>query len=551
MVAAKPVLLTVDDEPEVLRAVQRDLRSKYASDYRVVGAGSGDEAIEVIRELAQRDAPLALILADQRMPGVTGVDVLKASLGSFPNAKKALLTAYADTEAAISAINDVGLDHYIMKPWDPPEEILFPVIDDLLSDWLAGYRPSFEGLRVVGPSWSRETHELKAFLTRNQIPYRSVDIENDSLGQTLISDAGLEPSDLPAVLFPDSDPLARPSPEAVAERVGLHTHARSPAYDLVVVGGGPAGLAASVYGSSEGLSTLLVEQEAPGGQAGQSSRIENYLGFPKGISGADLARRAVTQASRLGAELLVPAEVTGIERKDPFRIVALNNGTEVTARAVVVTSGVAYRHLSAEGADELAGMGVYYGTSRVEANQHREEPMFVVGGGNSAGQGALFLSGFTESVTILIRREDLTATMSQYLIDAIDLNESVTVRPQTRVVEAHGESRLEAITVENLADGTAERVDAGALFIFIGQAANTGWLTGLLELDDRGFIVTGSDLEPSIGWNVDRDPLPLETSVPGIFAAGDVRHGSIKRVASATGEGATAIRFVHQHLASL
>jgi thioredoxin reductase (NADPH) len=550
-VTTKPVILTIDDEPEVLRAVERDLRSRYASDYRIVGANGGPEAIEVLKTLAQRETPLALILADQRMPDVTGVDVMRASLESFPGAKRALLTAYADTDAAISAINDVGLDYYIMKPWDPPEEILYPVVDDLLSDWIAGYRPVFEGIRVLGPAWSRETHELKAFLTRNQIPYRSMDVETSEAAASLLRDSGLELSDLPAVFFPDSEPMTRPSPEAVAGRVGLHTTASSPAYDLVVVGGGPAGLAAAVYGSSEGLTTLLIEGEAPGGQAGQSSRIENYLGFPKGISGADLARRAVSQATRLGAELLVPANVLRIERKDPFRIVHLSDGTDVTARSVVVTSGVAYRHLSAEGMEPLTGLGVYYGTSRVEANQHREEPVFVVGGGNSAGQASLFLTGFTESVTILIRGEDLSSSMSQYLIDAIDANESITVRPQSQVTAVHGDSRLESVTIHDLASDEVVTVPASAIFIFIGQKANTAWLDELVELDDRGFIMTGQDVSPTIGWNVDRDRLPLETSVPGIFAAGDVRHGSIKRVAGATGEGATAIRFVHQHLSAL
>jgi len=550
-VTSKPVILTIDDEPEVLRAVERDLRSRYASDYRIVGANNGPEAIEVLKTLAQRETPLALILADQRMPEVTGVDVMRASLESFPNAKKALLTAYADTDAAISAINEVGLDYYIMKPWDPPEEILYPVVDDLLSDWIADFRPAFEGIRVLGQAWSRETHELKAFLTRNQIPYRSMDIETSEPAAALLKDSGLDLADLPAVFFPDSEPMARPSAEAVAERVGLHTIASSPAYDLVVVGGGPAGLAASVYGASEGLSTLLIEGQAPGGQAGQSSRIENYLGFPKGISGADLARRAVSQATRLGAELLVPANVVRIERKDPFRIVHLSDGTDVTARSVLITSGVAYRHLSAEGIDDLTGLGVYYGTSRVEANQHRGEPVFVVGGGNSAGQAALFLTGFTESVTILIRGEDLSGSMSQYLIDAIDVSDSVSVRPNSQVAGVHGDSRVESITINDVIGGDSETLPASAIFIFIGQSANTAWLDGLVELDDRGFIMTGSDVSPAIGWNVDRDRLPLETSVPGVFAAGDVRHGSIKRVAGATGEGATAIRFVHQHLATL
>ena len=547
----KPVILTVDDEPGVLRAVERDLRARYAKDYRIVAAGGGSEAIEVIKTLALRDAPLALILADQRMPEVTGIDVLRASVASFPDARKALLTAYADTDAAISAINDVGLDNYIMKPWDPPEEALYPMLDDLLSDWSAGYRPTFEGIRVLGQHWSKEAHDLKAFLTRNQIPYRSVDVETDESARQLMHDADIALTDLPTVLFPDSEPLKRPSHAEVAERVGLHTHASSPAYDVVVIGGGPAGLAASVYGASEGLATLLVEQEAPGGQAGQSSRIENYLGFPKGISGADLARRATLQATRLGAEILVPATVARIERKDPFRIVHLSDGTEITSKTLVVTSGVSYRRLTGEGIDDLTGMGVYYGTSRVEAVQHRNEPVFVVGGGNSAGQASLFLTGFTNAITILIRRASLEATMSQYLIDAIAANDSVSVRPNTKVLAAHGDQRLQSLILQDTMTEEVSEVEAGAVFVFIGQTAKTEWLDDMVALDERGFILTGDDVTPTSGWNVDRDRLPFETSVPGIFAAGDVRHGSTKRVAGATGEGATAIRFVHQHLAGL
>ena len=547
---ATPVILAVDDEPEVLAAVSRDLRARYASDYRIVGAGGGEEAIETIKSLSTRDTPLALIVADQRMPKVTGIDVLRASLESFPEAKKTLLTAYADTEAAISAINDVGLDHYIMKPWDPPEEVLYPILDDLLSDWLAGFRPGFEGIRVLGQTWSKDTHSLKTFLTSNQIPYRSVDASAEE-GRRLMADAGVGLADLPVVLFQDGPPQIKPSHAELAERVGLHTHAEAPGYDLVVIGGGPAGLAASVYGASEGLSTLLVEQEAPGGQAGQSSRIENYLGFPKGISGADLARRAATQATRLGAELLVPATVVSIARKDPFRIVELDDGTKITAKAVMVTSGVDYRRLHAEGLDDLVGAGVYYGTSRIEARVHQDEDVFVVGGGNSAGQASLFLTGFARSVTIVIRGPDLTATMSQYLIDAIDLNETVSVLAGHRVVAASGDQRLQTLTLENVESGSREEASAGAVFIFIGQSAKTDWLGDVVALDDRGFILTGSDVPPGPGWNVDRDRLPYESSVPGIFAAGDVRHGSIKRVAGATGEGATAIRFVHQHLAGL
>jgi thioredoxin reductase (NADPH) len=549
-VTAKPVILAVDDEPGVLGAVERDLRSRYATDYRIVGARSGQEALETLNTLGLKDDPVALLLVDQRMPQVTGIDVLRRSLELFPTAKKALLTAYADTEAAISAINDVGLDHYIMKPWDPPEEGLYPILDDLLDDWAAGYRPTFEAIRVIGQHWAKSSHELKAFLARNQIPYRSLDIEDESAAGVL-KQIGAQVSDLPVVLLPDGRWLLDPGLSALAEAIGLKTHASAPAYDLVVIGAGPSGLAASVYGASEGLHTLLIEEEAPGGQAGQSSRIENYLGFPKGISGADLARRAVSQATRFGVELLVPASVARIERKDPFRIIHLVDGSEVTAKAVIVTSGVAYRRLAAEGLEDLTGAGVYYGTSRVEAVEHRDQKVYVVGGGNSAGQASLFLTGFTDSVTIIIRGDDLSASMSQYLIDAIEANESIDLMPNTRVAAARGEGHLESLVLANTNTDERSEVEAGAMFIFIGQTARTEWIGDIVELDDRGFIMTGSDLGQVKAWSVQRDPLPFETSVPGIFAAGDVRHGSIKRVAGATGEGASAVRFVHQHLADL
>jgi len=546
-----PVILAIDDEPEVLRAVQRDLRRRYADDYRIVGAGGGEEANQLIDELAVRGTPLALILADQRMPKVTGVDVLRASLSKFPNAKRALLTAYADTDAAISAINDVGLDHYIMKPWDPPEERLYPILDDLLEDWRADFRPTFDGIRVIATEWSKEAFELKGFLAMNQVPYRSFTLGRDTEAETLLEAAGVEAASLPLFVFPEGQPLSRPTTSQLAERVGLQSHAHAPAYDVVIVGGGPAGLAAAVYGASEGLSTLLVESAAPGGQAGQSSLIENYLGFPRGISGADLARRAAAQAARFGAEILVPARVRSVERKDPYKVVHLEDGSSLTAKALVVTSGVEYRKLSAEGLDDLVGAGVYYGTSRIEAENHRNEDIYVVGGGNSAGQASLFLTRFTDSVTIVIRSEDLSSTMSRYLIDNIEANEAVSVLPRSAIVAAHGDKRLESLTLKNLDTEEVFERKAGAVFIFIGQRAQTNWLEDLVQLDESGFILTGGDLGPLAGWSVDRDPLPLEASVPGVFAAGDVRHGSIRRVAGATGEGATAIRFVHQHLASL
>jgi thioredoxin reductase (NADPH) len=551
MTDALPVILTVDDETEVLRAVQRDLRSRYSSDYRIIGATGGREAIDAINELSTRGGALALVLADQRMPQVSGVDVLRASLGPFASAKRALLTAYADTDAAISAINDVGLDHYIMKPWDPPEEKLYPILDDLLEDWQADYRPSFSGIRIVSHEWSKEAFELKAFLAMNQVPYRSFVVGVDAEAETLMQSAGAENADLPMFLFPEGDPLLRPAQAELAARVGLKTHAQSPAYDVAIVGAGPAGLAAAVYGASEGLATLLIEASAPGGQAGQSSLIENYLGFPRGISGADLARRAAAQASRFGAEILVPARVQKIERKDPYKVVHLDDGTSITTKAMVITSGVEYRRLEADGLEELVGAGVYYGTSRIEAENHRDQPIFVVGGGNSAGQAALFLTRFTDDVTIVIRGESLVDTMSAYLIENLESNESITVSPRSAVVGARGDQHLESLSLENLDTRQVRDLDAGAIFIFIGQRAQTDWLGGILQLDERGFVLTGTDLGPLKGWDMERDPLPLESSVPGIFVAGDVRHGSIRRVAGATGEGATAIRFVHRHLASL
>jgi thioredoxin reductase (NADPH) len=551
MTEQRPVILAIDDQPEVLSAVQRDLRARYSDDYRILGTTDGQEAIATIDELALRGTPLALIVADQRMPGVTGVDVLRSSLAKFPAAKKTLLTAYADTDAAIDAINEVGLDYYIMKPWDPPEEKLYPILDDLLVDWQAAYRPTYTGIRVISQEWSRQAFELKAFLARNQIPYRSMLLEKDAEANQLMEAAGADLTQLPLVLFPEGEPLTNPSTEILAQRVGLQSHARADAYDVAIVGAGPAGLAAAVYGASEGLKTLLIEASAPGGQAGQSTLIENYLGFPKGISGADLTRRAYSQATRLGAEILVPARVERVERKDPYRIVHLADGTSITAKALVVTSGVEYRQLQAEGLEALKGAGVYYGTSNIEANYHRDQPMFVIGGGNSAGQASLFLTRFTDSVTIVIRGDSLDSTMSRYLIDNIEANDSVSVLPRSQVVGAHGNTHLESIVLRDV--DTDERTDskAGAMFIFIGQRAQTDWIADLVQLDDRGFVLSGPNLGPLKNWNVDRHPFPLETSVPGVFVAGDVRHDSIRRVAGATGEGSTAIRFVHQHLASL
>ncbi|CAN5317547.1 FAD-dependent oxidoreductase [soil metagenome] len=551
MTAPRPVILAVDDEPEVLHAVARDLRREYARDYQIASAGGGQEAIEAMDGLALKGTPLALIVADQRMPIITGIDVLKASLQHFPLAKRTLLTAYADTEAAISAINEVGLDQYIMKPWDPPDNLLYPVLNELLEDWQNDYRPTFEAIRVIGQEWSRSAHDLKAFLAMNQIPYRSLVPARDEEADRLMESLGAEVDDLPIVLPLEGEPMFNPDQGALAERLGLRRHANAPAYDLAIVGAGPAGLAAAVYGASEGLRTILLDATAPCGQAGQSSLIENYLGFPKGIKGGDLARRAYSQAARFGAEILVPASVARVERKDPFRLIHLADGSQITAKAMIVTSGVSYRRLQAEGLEELTGAGVYYGTSRIEAQSHLDSPMYVIGGGNSAGQAALFLTGFTDRVSIIIRGEDLGASMSRYLIANIEANKEVSVLPRTQVIAASGDRHLEHLTLQGLVTGEQTQVVAGAVFIFIGQRAQTEWLGDLVQLDDKGFVLSGSDLGPLEGWNVERDPLPLETSVPGIFVAGDVRHGSIRRVAGATGEGATAVRFVHPHLAAL
>lgn len=546
---AKPVILAVDDEPQVLAAVRRDLSRYYAENYRILGATSGEEAQEILNDLALKEDAVALLLVDQRMPRITGVDLLKLSLDLFPASKRALLTAYADTDAAINAINEVNLDYYIMKPWDPPEDRLYPILDDLLDEWSASYRPRFSGVRVIGRRWSKDMFELKSFLASNQIPYRSLDIETDDEAKALVEGADKTVEDLPMAILTNGQILTEPTSSDLAHALGLHTAATQEAYDLVIVGAGPSGLAAAVYASSEGLRTLLVEQTAPGGQAGQSSRIENYLGFPKGLSGSELARRAVVQATRFGTEILVPAEVETVNRKDPMHVIRLTDGSEITTRSLLISSGVSYRKLDRPGLEELSGIGVYYGTSQFEANQHADEPVYIIGAGNSAGQGALFLAGFTDSVTILIRGDDLSASMSQYLIDLIDADERITVRPRTQLIEARGERRLQSLLLD--ADGTEEEVEAGAVFIFIGQAPRTEWIADLVETDERGFILTGSDIDSLQGWTADRDPLPMETSVPGIFAAGDVRHGSTKRVATSTGEGATAIRFIHEHLADL
>jgi thioredoxin reductase (NADPH) len=552
---AKPTIVSVDDDRVVLSAVERDLRRQYGKEYRILGADSGAAALDALKQLKLRGDPVALLLADQRMPQMTGVEFLAQAMELFPGAKRVLLTAYADTEAAIRAINDIRLDHYLMKPWDPPEERLYPVLSDLLGDWQASYRPAFEGIRIIGHRWSPQAHALKDFLARNQLPYQWLDAESDPAALQYLEAAGADPAVLPVVVFSDGKHLVQPSAAQVAERVGLRTHAQAPFYDLVIAGSGPAGLAAGVYGASEGLRTLIIEREAPGGQAGQSSRIENYLGFPVGLSGLDLARRAVAQATRFGTEILTPQEVLGLRLNDHYKVLALGDGSEVSCHALLVATGVQYRKLDAPGVEALTGAGIYYGAAITEAISTRGQDVFVVGGGNSAGQAAMYLSGFARSVTILVRGHGLAESMSQYLIDQIGATPNITVRTRASVTAAQGTGNLEALTITDAETGASEVLPAAALFIFIGALPRTDWLGDLVERDKAGFIPTGPDLvhdgKRPRGWNLGRDPYWLESSVPGIFAAGDVRARSVKRIASAVGEGSMAVQFVHQYLGSL
>jgi thioredoxin reductase (NADPH) len=551
----KPALLAIDDNLEVLKAVARDLRVKYGEHYRVVEAPSGAQGLEALQTLKQRNDPVALFLVDQRMPQMTGVEFLEQAIDLFPEAKRVLLTAYADTEAAIRAINRAQIDFYLLKPWNPPEERLYPVLDDLLEDWRADYRPAFGGVRLVGHRWSPEAHRLKDFLARNNIPYQWFDIEANPLALRLLEESGLSGAGLPLALFPDGEPVEKATIPVVAERVGLKTRAERPFYDFIIVGGGPAGLAAAVYGSCEGLRTMLVEKEAPGGQAGQSSRIENYLGFPAGLSGADLARRATAQARRFGAEILSPQHVEGLTVDGPYRRLRLADGSEVSCHALLIATGVSYRLLDAPGLEQFSGAGVYYGASMSEAVAYRDQDVYLVGGGNSAGQAALYFSQYASRVTILIRGDDLRAKMSSYLVDRIEASENIVVRTRTVIAGASGERSLTSLELKDTGTGAVETVPAAGLFIFIGAVPLTDWLGDTVARDPAGFILTGPDLSPEggrpRGWPLDRDPFLLETSVPGIFAAGDVRRGSMKRVASGVGEGSTAVSFVHRHLSTL
>lgn len=555
---AKPAIVTVDDDAEVLRSVERDLRRKYAEDYRVLRADSGQAALEIVRELQVRNNPVALFLVDQRMPGMSGVEFLEQAVKFYPDAKRVLLTAYADTDAAIAAINGARISHYLLKPWDPPEENFYPVLDDLLEDWRADYRPPFEGIRVLGNRWSPASHSIKDLLARNHIPYRWLDVEtaetDREVKNLLDSLKPEEKSNLPLLVFPDGARMAKPEPIDVAEKVGLKTRATEEFYDLAIVGGGPAGLAAAVYGASEGLRTIMIEREAPGGQAGMSSKIENYLGFPAGLSGGDLTRRAVAQAKRFGVEILA-AEASKVRVDGAYRFVELGNGSEISCHALLIATGVQWRKLDSPGIEKLTGAGIYYGAAMTEAISCRDEDVYIIGGANSAGQAAMYFSKYASRVVMLVRGKSLAASMSQYLIDQIEQTPNIQVEFNSSVVEVHGEDHLESVSVHCTESNETNTYPASALFILIGATPRTDWLEGIIERDEHGFILSGSDLlrdgKRPEGWNVDRDPSLLETNVPGIFVVGDVRRGSVKRVASGVGEGSVAISFVHQYLSKV
>lgn len=548
----KPVILAVDDDPSVLSAIERDLRQHYRADYRVMKAGSGAEGLDAARELAARNQPVALFLVDQRMPGMSGTEMLNEAIKLQPDSRRVLLTAYADTDAAIAGINEVGLDHYLMKPWDPPEEKLYPVLDDLLSEWRSRVRPAFEGIRVLGSQWSPQSYAVKEFLSRNRVPYAWVDVDTDPPARALAESLAGDLARLPVVVFPDGAHLVAPSTPELASRAGMQTHANRPFYDVIVIGGGPAGLANSVYAASEGLRTVLVESHAAGGQAGTSSLIENYLGFPAGVTGADLAQRATAQARRFGAELLTGQEVVSMRREDPYRIVVLADGTELTAYSVVITTGMSARMLEAPGIDPLLGVGVYYGAAMSEAARCREKDVCVVGGANSAGQGALFFSRYARTVTMLIRAEDLQPMMSRYLVDRIRATGNIEVIYGVEVESVSGDTSLQSVVVKSVSSGELRTIPSSAMFIFIGVKPHTEAFASVLERDEAGFIVTGADLPKEHGrprgWTLEREPFAFETNIPGVFAAGDVRANANRRVAAAVGEGSAAIYSVHRYL---
>jgi thioredoxin reductase (NADPH) len=551
----KPIILTVDDEIQVLNAIERDLREHYGSGYQIIKASSGTDALETLRELKLRNSPVALLLADQRMPELEGTEFLLQAMEYYPEARKVLLTAYADTEAAIKGLNEVGLDHYLMKPWDPPDQNLYPILDDLLDEWLATVPLPYDGIRIAGTLWSPQSHNTKDFLARNRIPYQWLDLETDPQTQVLVESVTEGDIRLPVLFFPDGSTLIQPDFRVLAEKVGLQTQARQSYYDLIIIGAGPAGLGAAVYGASEGLSTALIEREATGGQAGTSSLIENYLGFPKGISGSDLARRATDQAKRLGAEILTAVEVINVRVEENYRIVTLNDGTELSCKALIIASGVTVRTLDQPGVKRLTGAGIYYGAALSEAAFYKDQPVFVVGGANSAGQAAMFFSRFAKQVTLLVRGSSLSKGMSQYLVDQINNTDNIVVKTNTVLTEALGDEKLKAIKIQDRETGVEIELPAAAMFIFIGAKSHSKMVADLVAQNTAGFIKAGRTLmkngkRPS-GWTIQRDPYPLETSVPGIFVAGDVRDEAVRRVASAVGEGANAVSQVHQYLKSV
>ena len=574
---SKPIILTLDDDPHVLRAVERDLRAKYAAEYRIARADSGAAALELLGEWKRRGRVPALFLVDQRMPEMTGLEFLALASVLFPDARRVLLTAYADTDAAIAAINEVQLDHYLLKPWDPPEEKLYPLISELLDDWQLAHPPVFDGIRVVGHPWTPDSYRVKDFLARNNVPYVWLDVVSNGEARELLALVEDREPALPMLFFTDGTTLANPSNRTIADRIGIQTIADQPLYDLIVVGAGPAGLAAAVYGASEGLKTLVVEEEAPGGQAGMSSRIENYLGFPAGISGGELARRAVAQARRFGVEILTTRQAKGLNADGPTRVVTLEDGTTLNGRAVLIATGVSYRELEAKGVADLTGAGVYYGAAMGEGESVRDQDVYIVGGANSAGQAAMYFARFAATVTMVVRGPSLAASMSQYLIDQIGSTANIRVWTHSEVREAVGTDRLKHLVVTRDGGERSETVEAAALFVFIGAQPRTDWLGGVIARDAHGFVLSGTDAtvasaanqdtpapsrasgavrrpsvrtmrRSSVSMRAPRIPGLLETSVPGVFVAGDVRAGSVKRVASAVGEGSMAVMYVHRYL---
>lgn len=551
----RPIIFSIDDDPQVLRAINRDLKKMYGRDYKIINTTSANEALESLTDLKNSSDVVAMFLCDQRMPEMEGVAFLEKAIKIFPKAKRVLLTAYSDTEAAIKAINDVQLDYYLMKPWDPPEEKLFPVLNDLLDDWQSDYVPEFKGIKLVGYQFSPQSHNIKDYLASNLIPYRWFDIEKNPEAKQKMEINKVRPDELPLIVFEDGTVIRNPTVRAIAEKIGKNTQLTNEIYDVVIIGAGPAGLAAAVYGASEGLKTLLIERKAPGGQAGTSSRIENYLGFPAGLSGADLTRRAITQAKRLGAEFLSPQSVADIKQKDGYKTIVLDDGPEVISRTVVITTGVDYRKLDVKGVESFTGAGIYYGAAITEASACKDKEVYVIGGGNSAGQGAVYLSKFASNVYIIIRKDSLSYTMSAYLIQQIAEIPNIHVLADTEIKEAHGGNCLEKLTLINVKTKETVTNVAAALYIFIGAKPYTDWLKLDIIKDEKGFIETGRELRRHDNfnkiWKLNRDPFLLETSCSGIFAAGDVRSGAMNRVASAVGEGSMAISFVHKYLAEV